>query len=86
MKGIYRRGSRGVVWVGKAVLFCSGLLAMFVLVVVMTVLTAVMLTATILPAVAGRQKRDLRRRRDGRNTSGFPAPRTVVASRVRQGR
>ncbi len=58
-KGINRRGFRGVVWVGEAALFCLGLLANLGLVVVMTVLAAVMLIASVLPATAGRQRRDL---------------------------
>ena len=84
MKEIYRLASRGVAWVGKAAgkaaLFCLGLLAMLALVVVLVVLTVVMLAATILPATAVRQKRDLRGRRDSGNTSEFSAPRKAVAS------
>ncbi len=57
MKEINRWAFRGVGWVGKATLFCSGILAMLALVVVMSVLTAVMLTATALPATAERHKR-----------------------------
>ena len=52
MKEINRRAFRGVGWVGKVALFCLGLLAMLALVVVMSVLTPVMLTAIALPATA----------------------------------
>lgn len=80
MKEINHRAFRGVVWIGKAVLLCLGLLAMLALVVVMSALTVVMLAATILPAPALRQKRDPRGRRDSGNISEFPAPRKAVAS------
>lgn len=80
MKENNRQALRGVVWVGNAALFCLGLLAMLALVVVITLLTAVMLTATILPAPAARQKRDLRGGRDSGNFSEFSAPRRAVAS------
>jgi hypothetical protein len=80
MKEINHRAFRGVVWVGKATLFCLGLLAMLALVVVMTILTPVMLAATILPAPAVRWKRDPRGRRDSRNTPEISAPRKAVAS------
>ena len=80
MKGINPRVFRGVAWVGKATLFCFGLLAMLALIVVMTVLTAVMLAATILPAGVVRQKRALRGRRDSTNTSEFSAPCRAVVS------
>lgn len=54
MKGIdtkknNRRALRGVARVGEAAQFCLGLLAMFTLIAAITILTAVMLTATILP-------------------------------------
>jgi hypothetical protein len=86
MKEIDRLALRGVGWMGKAALFCLGFLAMLALLVVMSVLTAVMLTATVLPATAVRQKRDLRGRRDDGNTSEFSAPREIVASLAQQGR
>jgi hypothetical protein len=78
MKEINRRASRGVVWVGKAALFCLALLAILALIIVTTVLAAVMLTATALPAV--RRKRDLRGWRDSGNTSELSAPRKAVTS------
>ena len=86
MKGSYmeinRRAFRRVVWVGKAAQFCSGLLAMLALVVVMGVLTVVMLAATTLPVTAVRQKQDLRGRRDsGNTTTDFAGPYKEVASR-----
>jgi hypothetical protein len=59
MREINRRALRGVVWVGKAALFCFGLLAMLALVDVMTALTAVVLMATTLPATAPGHKREL---------------------------
>jgi hypothetical protein len=67
MKEIYMKETkhlalRGVGWVGKAALLSLGLLAMLALVVVMSVLTAVMLTALSVPAV--RHKRRLKGRRD----------------------
>jgi hypothetical protein len=52
MKEINRWAFRRVGWVGKATLFCSGILALLALVVVMSVLTAVMLMAIALPATA----------------------------------
>jgi hypothetical protein len=61
-------------------MLCLGLLAMLVLVVVMAVLPAVMLAATILPASAVGQQGDLRGRREGGNASEFSAPRKMVAS------
>ena len=61
MKETNRRAFRGVAWVGKAALFCLGLLAMLALLVVMTVLTPVMLAAAALPTTAVRRKRDPRR-------------------------
>lgn len=79
MKEINGRASRGVVWVCRATLLGFGLLAMLALVVVMTVLTAVMVTATIIPATAVRQKRDLRGQRDSGNASKLSAPRKAVA-------
>lgn len=80
VKEINRQASRGVAWVGKAVLFCLGLLAMLALIIVMTVLTMVMLIATTLPATVARRRRDSRARRDSRNTPQFSAPRKAVAS------
>jgi hypothetical protein len=80
MKQINRLVWRGVAWVGRAVLFCLGLLAMLALVVVMGVLTAVMLAATALPATVVRQKRDLSGRRDSENTPELSATRKAVAS------
>jgi hypothetical protein len=78
MKGIYMKeidplALRGVGWVGKAALFCSGLLAMVALIIVTVVLTAVMLTVTALPAAAVKQKREVRGRRDSTNTSEISA-------------
>ncbi len=80
MKEINSRAFRGVAWVGKAVLLCLGLLAMLALAVMMAVLTPVMLTATALPATTVRQKRDLRGRRHGGNTSKLSVQRKAVAS------
>ena len=73
MKGIYmkeinRKALGGAKWVGKGALLCLGLLAM-------SVLTAVMLTATALPGPAVRRRRDLRGRRETTNTSQNSAPR-----------
>ena len=70
MKEINHKALRGVAWVSKAALFGLGLLAMLALVVLMGVLTAVMLFAT-LPATAVGRKRDPRGRRDSTNTSEF---------------
>jgi hypothetical protein len=50
----------GVARVGKAALFCLGLLAMLAVVLVITILTPVMLAAAALPTPALRRKRDLR--------------------------
>ena len=81
MKEVNHRAIRGIIgWVGKAALLCLGILAMFVLVVVMGVLMAVMLMGTAFPANAVRHKRVLASRRDSRNASEFPAPRKAVAS------
>ena len=80
IKEIDHQASRGIAWVGKAALFCLGLLAMLALIIVMTVLTMVMLIATVLPAAAVRQRRDLSVRRDSGNTPQFSAPRKAVAS------
>jgi hypothetical protein len=80
MKEITHWTLRRVAWVGKAALFCLGLLAMLALVVVTTVLAAVMLAATALPGAAVRQRRDLRGRRDSGNTPELSAPRKAVAS------
>ena len=80
MKEISHRAFRGVAWAGKAALFCLGFLAVLALVVVIAALTPVMLAATALPATAVRQKRALRGRRDGTNTSEFSVPRKAVAS------
>ena len=79
MKKINRLALGGVTWVGKAALFCLGLVAMATLVVVMSVLTAVMLMATALPAPAVRHKRELRGRPDSTNASEIPAPRKKAA-------
>ena len=79
-KEIDRLASRGVAWLGKATLFCLGLLAMLALVVVLGVLTAVMMAATALPATVVRQKRALKGRRASTNTSEISAPRKAVAS------
>ena len=80
MKEVDRQALSGVGWVGKAVLFCLGLLAMLALVVELSVLTVVMLTATVLPTTVMWQKRDLRGGRDSGNTSEFSTPREAVAS------
>ena len=79
MQAIDSRAFRGVEWVGKAALFCLGLLTILALVVVMTCLTAVMLMATALPATAGWKKHGLRSRRDSTNTSEFSELRKAVA-------
>lgn len=81
VKEIIHRVLRGAVWVGRVVLFCFGLLAMLTLVVVASVLTAVMLMATALPATAVSHKHHLRVRPDSTNTSEIsPAPRKAVVS------
>ncbi len=86
MKGIYMKeintlALRGAGWVAKGALLSLGLVAMLALVVVMGVLTAVMLTATAMPAPALRHKRGLRGRRERANTSEISAPRKeAVAS------
>jgi len=91
MKGISKkvadsRAFRRVAWVGKAALFCLGLIAMLALVVVIVVLTPVMLAATALPATPPWPKREQRGQRHGRTTSGLSAPRKAVASQGQQGR
>lgn len=78
MKEINRRALSGVAWARGIVLI--GPLATLALVVLMAVLTAVMLTATVLPTTTVRQKGDLRGRRDSENTSKLSAPRKAVAS------
>jgi hypothetical protein len=80
MKVTDSRAFRGVAWVGKAALFCLGLIAMLALVVVIVVLTPVMLAATALPGTPPWPKRELRGRRHGSTTSGLSAPRKAVAS------
>ena len=57
MKEVNHRVVRGIGWVGKAALLCLGILGMLALLVVMSVLTAVMLMATVFPATAVRHKR-----------------------------
>jgi len=57
MKENNRRTFGRAAWVGKAVLFCLGVLAMVALVVVVAVLAAVMLADTVLPAaVTGHER------------------------------
>ena len=86
MKGIHVKeikhlALRGVGLASKAALLSLGLVAMVALVVVMGVLTAVMLTATALPAAAVSNKRERRGRRESKNTSEISAPRKkAVAS------
>lgn len=77
---------RGLAWMGKAALFCLGLLAMLALVVVIAVLTPVLLAATVFPATTVWQKRNLRGWRYGGNTPKLSAPREAVASHGQQGR
>ncbi len=86
MKKFNRLALGGVGWIGKVAMFCLGLVAMAALVVVMSVLTAVMLMATSLPATVVWQKRDLRGRRVSTNTSEFSAPRKAMASLGQEGR
>ena len=86
MKVTDSRALRGVAWVGKAALFCLGLIAMLALVVTVAVLTPLMLTATAFPATTVWQKRDLRGRRHGRATSEPSVPRKAVAAQWQQGR
>jgi hypothetical protein len=74
MKEIGPLALRGVAWMGKAALFCLGLLGMLALVILMGVLTVVMLTATALPAAAVRHKGEVKDRRESTNTSEIPAP------------
>ncbi len=80
MKQINRGAFRGVAWLAKAAQFSLGTLAMLALVLMIGVLTAVMLMATVLPVSAVRRKRDPRVRRDSGNASEISAPRKAVAS------
>lgn len=81
MKEINPLALRGVKWMVKGALLCLGLLAMVALVIVMGVLTAVMLTATAFPATAVSNKRELRGRRESKNTAEISAPhKKAVAS------
>jgi hypothetical protein len=75
MKEIKRLALRGVAWVSKGALLSLGLLTMLALVVVIGVLTAVMLMATVLPATGVRHERGPKGRRDSTNTSKFSGPR-----------
>jgi hypothetical protein len=75
MKEINRVALGGVAWMGKVALLCLGILAIFALMVVMSVQTAVMLTAIALPKTAVWHKRELKVRRDSTNTSEISAPR-----------
>jgi hypothetical protein len=74
------RAFRGVAWVGKAALFCLGLLAMLALVSMMAILVPVMLTAIAYPAITEGQRRYPRGRRYGGNISRLSSPRKTVAS------
>ena len=81
MKEIKHLTLRGLGLVSEAALLSLGFVAMAALVVVMGLLTAVMLTATALPATAVSNKRELRGRRESKNTAGISAPRKkAVAS------
>lgn len=80
------REFRGVAWVGKAALFCLGLLAMLALVFMMAILVPVMLTAIAYPAITEWQKRYPRGRRHGGNISQLSSPSKPVASRGQQER
>lgn len=77
MKENNRRALGRVAWVGRAARFCLGLLAVLALIVAITVLTAVMLAATILPPASAGRRRDPGYRRGGEKAS---EPRKMVAS------
>ncbi len=80
MKVTNSRAFRGVAWVGKAALFCLGLLAMLALVSMMAILVPVMLTTIAYPAVTEWQRRYPTARRHGGNISQLSSPRITVAS------
>ncbi len=82
MREIDRQAFREVAWVGKAALFCLGLLAMLALVVVIAVLTPVLLTSTILPATVVGHRRDLRRRCGRRLRRVAPYKCQIVSERA----
>jgi hypothetical protein len=74
------RAFRGFAWVGRAALFCLGLLAMLALVSMMAILVPVMLAAIAYPAITDWQRRYPRGRRHGGNISQRSSPRKTVAS------
>ena len=80
MQEIDPRAFRGVVWVGRAALFCLGLLAMLALVFMMAILVPVMLAAMAYPAITDWQRRYPRGRRHGGKISQLSSPRITAAS------